>query len=264
LDKIEEICIQRQLKLILGIGMARPSKLTKKTQNKLLKGIKAGLTYERACQLAGIYYSTYRNWILWGEQEKERVNRELQIKYNEALEANKLKNTEQRESFLAKALKQIKPNKFFEFLELVKKTESELEEYNLSLIEEAAEGNIINLKKKKKQVLADGSEVETEEINQAVIKGRWQAAAWLLERKYPERYALNIKHEAKIEQEQKHLHLHKHEEIDTNKVEIIENKDDENAAILRLLLETGYFSEKVVRLVEDKTGIDTNKEKNMS
>ena len=50
--------------------MARPSKLTPETQDKIVQAISAGNYYEAACQFAGIDYRTFRNWMERGEAAK--------------------------------------------------------------------------------------------------------------------------------------------------------------------------------------------------
>ena len=60
--------------------MARPSKLTPERQQKLVEAIAAGNYYETACTYAGIDYTTFRLWMIRGEQEK-------QGKYSEFFEA---------------------------------------------------------------------------------------------------------------------------------------------------------------------------------
>lgn len=46
----------------------RPRKDTKEIMDKVLKGIKAGLSYEGACGLARISFNTFNRWRLEGEK----------------------------------------------------------------------------------------------------------------------------------------------------------------------------------------------------
>jgi transposase len=62
--------------------MGRPSKLTPEVQEKICNAIRAGNYYEAACAYAGIGYSTFRAWIVKGENAKSG-------KYREFLEAIK-------------------------------------------------------------------------------------------------------------------------------------------------------------------------------
>lgn len=81
--------------------MARPTKLTPETRQRICDNITLGMTYEHATQAAGIDYSTFRKWILRGEAEKDRVNendrakiRKDELIYVEFVEA--LKESEAR------------------------------------------------------------------------------------------------------------------------------------------------------------------------
>lgn len=56
----------------------RPSKLTPKSVETLLEGIKNGLSYRLACIRAGIDYSTLRRWVEKGEQQGTGEYREFQ------------------------------------------------------------------------------------------------------------------------------------------------------------------------------------------
>lgn len=42
--------------------MARPTKFTRETIDRLMRGIRMGLTYELACMHAGIDYNTFNDW----------------------------------------------------------------------------------------------------------------------------------------------------------------------------------------------------------
>lgn len=42
--------------------MARPTKFTRDTVDRLLKGIRLGMTYEHACMFAGVHYDTFNEW----------------------------------------------------------------------------------------------------------------------------------------------------------------------------------------------------------
>lgn len=100
----------------------RPSKFTPEVVDRLLNAIRAGATYEVACDHAGIAYSTLRSWIVAAEE-----SRNDQAK--------------------------------MDLLEAIKKAEADAEVANIALIRKAASD------------------------------GQWQAAAWILERRHPERWA---------------------------------------------------------------------------
>ena len=106
--------------------MGRKTRLTKSIKETILKGIRLGLTYERAAQLAGIGTSTFYRWKQHGQERETGIYRE--------------------------------------FWEALKKAEVEGEAANIQVIAQAARGD------------KDRA-------------GQWTAAAWLLERRHPARWA---------------------------------------------------------------------------
>ncbi len=101
--------------------MGRPTRLTKAVREKIIKGIRLGLTYDRAAQLAGIHKSTFYMWKRKGLQKKAPL--------------------------------------YIKFIDELKKAEVEGEAAAISHIVKAAQ------------------------------EGTWTAAAWLLERRFPDRWA---------------------------------------------------------------------------
>lgn len=55
----------------------RPSKLTPEVKARLVQAIEAGNYYEAACGYAGITYTTFRNWMIKGENAKSGKYREF-------------------------------------------------------------------------------------------------------------------------------------------------------------------------------------------
>lgn len=55
----------------------RPSKLTSEVRARLVQAIEAGNYYEAACGYAGITYTTFRNWMIKGENAKSGTYREF-------------------------------------------------------------------------------------------------------------------------------------------------------------------------------------------
>lgn len=106
--------------------MARPSKLTPETTEKITRAIRAGNHATVSARLAGIGETTYFRWMAEGEKEDAEPE-------------------------------------YREFWESVKRAEAEAEIRAIALIRQAAE------------------------------QGTWQASAWYLERKHPERWGKNDK-----------------------------------------------------------------------
>lgn len=117
----------------------RPSKLTPKIQEEILRVIKSGNYIETACAYVGINKSTFYEWLKRGAREKDRV----------------AKNPR------AKVRKSEKP--YVDFSNAVEKALAQAEIRDVAIIGKAAEEN-------------------------------WQAAAWRLERKFPERWGRKEKY----------------------------------------------------------------------
>lgn len=101
--------------------MARPPRLTNKIRENIYKGIRLGLTYDRAAQLAGITARTFYSWKAKGLANKAPI--------------------------------------YVQFLHELKKAEIE------------------------------GEAAAINQIVKAAQEGNWTAAAWMLERRFPERWA---------------------------------------------------------------------------
>lgn len=57
--------------------MARPTKLTKETQDKILRFIRMGVPFKDACQVAGINPDTGQRWLSNGRKAKEGIQYEF-------------------------------------------------------------------------------------------------------------------------------------------------------------------------------------------
>ena len=101
--------------------MTRPIRLTKKVKEAIYRGIRLGLAYDRAAQLAGITPRTFYSWKAKGIAKKAPI--------------------------------------YIQFLHELKKAEIE------------------------------GEAAAINEIVKASRKGTWQASAWLLERRFPDRWS---------------------------------------------------------------------------
>lgn len=80
--------------------MARPTKLNEETTNAIIRALSIGATYKDAAQAAGIRYETFNNWMKAGEEAKR--------------------------------------GQFYDFYELVRRTEAQTRNNFVSVIAEAA------------------------------------------------------------------------------------------------------------------------------
>jgi hypothetical protein len=80
--------------------MARPSKLNSETQDAIIKALSIGATYKDAAEAAGVWYTTFLDWMKQGEEAKS--------------------------------------GKFYEFYELVKRTEAQTRNNFVAVIARAA------------------------------------------------------------------------------------------------------------------------------
>jgi len=125
--------------------MARPTKLNRDIQNKIVTAIKMGNYIETAAAVAGINKTTLYDWLKRGEREKQRVENDSRkkIRKSEAI--------------------------YVEFSNAVEKALAEAEARDVMLISKAA-------------------------------NTQWQAAAWRLERKFPDRWGRKvIEHRGSLE-----------------------------------------------------------------
>lgn len=75
---------KRKKKKLSNTGGA-PPKLTKETQDKLVKAILSGATYDLACCYAGISYQSFRNWMIKGEQQQNKKNGDRFFEFFDAI-----------------------------------------------------------------------------------------------------------------------------------------------------------------------------------
>lgn len=156
--------------------MARPTKMTSKTVNKLAEALATGAFVSSACDYAGVSKSLYYGWKARGKREKERLERRA---------GGKPKPAERP---------------FLEFLDAVVQAELKAETRALAVVNRVARGGEVTterqltkkpLKVNDVQVLdPDGRPVYTVEETtvRVTVPPDWRAAAWILERRWPERW----------------------------------------------------------------------------
>lgn len=155
----------------------RPSKLDDSTQQIICAAIARGVGYEPAARLAGITYQAFRNWIKRAEAEIERLQ----------TPRTRPKASEQP---------------YVEFFEAVQRAEAEGENTNADIVGEAARGGqtVTKTEKYQKRVFDKKSQSfvvveETETTKTETAAPDWRAAAFILERRHPDRWGRQVKTE---------------------------------------------------------------------
>lgn len=155
----------------------RPSKLDASTQQIICAAIRRGLGYEPAARMAGITYRTFSRWRDRGLAEIERL---------------------EKPKTRPKAAETI----FVEFCQELQRAEAEGENTNADIISKMAEGGQQVTKKEtyqkrvwdaKQKAFVAIEESETTKVETTLPD--WRAAAFILERRHPDRWGRQIKTE---------------------------------------------------------------------
>lgn len=142
-----------------------PTKCTPETIEKILEAIRGGAYLETAAAYAGIRNQTLHNWIRKGRRDLAPHSKEAKPKPNT------------RE---AKFVRQL--DKAMALAELM----------DLATISHFAQGHEVEKTTVTKTVNAEGKTVEEKTAKETRQRREWQAAAWRLERKFPERYGRRL------------------------------------------------------------------------
>ena len=129
--------------------MARRTKLTPEVQRRICDNIRLGMTYERAAVCAGVCEKTFYVWKAKGEQARS--------------------------------------GKHVQFLQALQAAETEGEQRHLATIKAAALGGR-EFTETATDYDARGKVVKAKTTVKHVLP-QWQAAAWILERRHPQRWA---------------------------------------------------------------------------
>lgn len=158
-------------------GRGRPTKLTQAlrknrdgtivtTGDAIVSRIRLGLEYQSACDSAGICRQTLHEWRLKGARLRAQQTQGM------------LRNPTDDERAL------------MDFLDNLERAEAEAEANRLAVISQAAQGGT-KVRKTTIRYDSKGKQIERTVIEET-LKPEWKAAAWVLERRYPNRYAKRL------------------------------------------------------------------------
>lgn len=128
--------------------MGRPTKLTPELKTAIVEAIEGGNYFATACELAGVSVATGYDWLARGEGRGNRCQ---------------------------------KPE-FAEFAEAIKKATAKAEVEAIGRLRDAAKGGQVITRKTTTR--KDGSEV----VEESFTYPAWQADAWFLERRLPNKW----------------------------------------------------------------------------
>ena len=173
--------------------MGRPTKLTTITTQAVLDVIAAGGTRTVAAEAAGISRGTLYGWLRRGTEDAKTTQTVLDPDDYTAIELRTMAHDAGIAGFSrmdkAKLVTAVaaKPSKFSDFSDCIKKAEAEAENEWLNGVARIARGAGVTTTVTE-ELDASGN-VKTRTTRTVTGLGSWQAYAWLLERRHPERWA---------------------------------------------------------------------------
>jgi len=160
--------------------MGRPSLLTPQVLELLVASLRASANVKLACEHARIGEATFHMWARRGRDELAEWAAERGLQPDEVNQDD---------------IDDLPDRPYIEFLFATTKARNDFQLANLAIVTAAAQGqNPVRTVKEKVRVV-DGVEVErtTETIERQ--ERQWSAAAWLLERRFPDEYARTVRSE---------------------------------------------------------------------
>jgi hypothetical protein len=159
----------------------RPPIIAPSITENVVRALNAGNYMETAAAYAGISKDTLYRWLKRGEREKRR-REDTPLPTTKKARAIEQRIRDEEEPYLA-------------FSDAIEKALADSEVRQVGIIAKAATGGTVL--KSTTTAKADGSVVKVEEH----APPQWQAAAWQLERKHPDRWGLQRKVKVEIDTE---------------------------------------------------------------
>jgi hypothetical protein len=152
----------------------RPSIISRKLQDEICKAIRAGNYMETAAAYAGVSKDSLYEWMKRGAVERRR---------REHWGTKKKPGTQEKRQHTL-ALKNEQP--YLEFSDAVQKALADSEVADLLTVGKAAKGGELLTVEEVEKVFPDGR--TEKKIRKEMSAPQWQAAAWKLERRFPDKY----------------------------------------------------------------------------
>lgn len=131
----------------------RVRSFTPRVRRLLYAAIEAGLPYNRSCEIVGVKYSNFKYWMDRGKTDPES-------------------------------------SPYTQFRRYIRRIEARKEKELLRVIDKAAEGGS---SVKEREITFHPDKGRTVKIRTKALLPNWKAAAWRLERKFPDEYYLKDK-----------------------------------------------------------------------
>lgn len=169
----------------------------------VIEGIKLGLTYPTIAKSIGVHNQTLNEWLKKSYDAVQKLQKlgltEEEIDCLSSMGLGLYKKKEEIEGEYGEGLFTLVEEDVFwlRFAYDVKRADGYAEGRMLGVIHDAAIGNHVLVETKRKSVVIENpegggdQEIQGAEVTTVTkeVRPQWQAAAWLLERKWPEKYA---------------------------------------------------------------------------
>ena len=188
--------------IVLRTGPGQPTKLTPARTKIITDAVAVGMTWMMAAQYAGVSYSSLMQWKRFGQEAMAKIAALLDTMSPELWERIDRLDDEYRSDGEPTArdleLELMLPERerpYFRLWRGIERSIAFFELRNLTLIQQAAQGYDDDETVTVTRRDANGNLIETTTTRRQKRARSWQAGAWLLERRMPDRYSQVARHE---------------------------------------------------------------------